>query len=109
MQLIKENEVSTSSPLASLRPFFDEHGIIRVVGQLQKARLQLSQKHPIILHHKDRLSHLILQNIHNTDACRTTTDDCHIWCSVPHYCSGTSCSLHFSKLCYLSKTMSNYL
>ena len=34
LQLIKGNEVSTSSPLASLRPFLDEHGIIRVGGQL---------------------------------------------------------------------------
>ena len=51
LQLIKGNEVSTSSPLASLRPFLDEHGIIRVGGRLQKKRLQRSQKHPIILHH----------------------------------------------------------
>ncbi|GFU11358.1 integrase catalytic domain-containing protein [Trichonephila clavipes] len=37
------------SPLRSLHPFIDEHGLVRVGGRLQNSQLRFNSKHPIIL------------------------------------------------------------
>jgi len=63
--LISTGEVPRQSSLASLRPFLDPRGVMRVGGRLENARnLTQEQKHPIILHHSDRLSKLIARQAH---------------------------------------------
>ena len=44
--------------------YHDSEGVIRVVGPLHKSHLRHAQKHPVILHHKSRLSHLLLRDVH---------------------------------------------
>ncbi|XP_011866631.1 PREDICTED: uncharacterized protein LOC105561346 [Vollenhovia emeryi] len=47
--LYKNQVVPKSSPLASLSPYLDSNGLIRVQGRLGKSRLPEDTKHPIIL------------------------------------------------------------
>ncbi|XP_058985262.1 uncharacterized protein LOC131805726 [Musca domestica] len=49
--------------LASLNPFLDENGVLRVGGRLQLASLAYNRKHPIILN-KSELSDLIIKDAH---------------------------------------------
>ena len=44
--------------------YLDSKGVIRVGGRLCKSHLRHAQKHPVILYHKSRLSHLLLRNAH---------------------------------------------
>ena len=62
--LRKGKDISPNSSLVSLRPFLDSEGVLRVGGRLHKSFLSYFQKHPVILHHKDPLSHLILKDLH---------------------------------------------
>ena len=45
--LTRADEVSRQSYLASLRPFLDSKGLMRVGGRLENAKLTQEQKHPI--------------------------------------------------------------
>ena len=56
--------VDKSSPLLNLRPFIDSEGLLRVGGRQQHSKMSYSKKHPIILHHKHPLSHLIIRSEH---------------------------------------------
>ncbi|XP_048478565.1 uncharacterized protein LOC105389454 [Plutella xylostella] len=51
-------------PLKSLHPFLDKDGLIRVGGRLDNSDIPLSQKHPIILAQKSRITELIIQSEH---------------------------------------------
>ena len=62
--LQKGKDVSVNSSLSMLRPYLDSEGVIRVGGRLLKSHLRHAQKHPVILHHKSRLSHLLLRDAH---------------------------------------------
>ncbi len=62
--LSSSGEVSKQSSIQRLRPFLDNHGLIRVGGRLEKAALTSDQKHPIILHHSDHLTKLICRQSH---------------------------------------------
>ncbi len=50
--------------LSSLRPFLDSNGLLWVGGRLENSELTQDQKHPIILHHSDRLSKLLARQAH---------------------------------------------
>ncbi len=56
--------VSVSSPLHSLHPILDCHGVLRVGGRLSQSGLSYSQCHPVILHRKAHLSKLIVHHLH---------------------------------------------
>ena len=53
-----------SSTLLSLRPLMDSAGLLRVGGRQQHSQMPYSKKHPIILHHKHPLTHLIIRSEH---------------------------------------------
>lgn len=55
------NSVGSSSPLASLSPFLDDHGLVRVGGRLKHARLPYDACHPILLPQSHRLTQLIVE------------------------------------------------
>ena len=52
------------SRLASLNPFLDEHGLLRVGGRLQNAGIPYSQKHPILLPSYHHVTDLIIREVH---------------------------------------------
>ncbi len=54
----------TNSPILPLRPFLDSNSVLKVGGRLARAHLKFSKRHPIILHHKDPLSHMIVRHQH---------------------------------------------
>ncbi|XP_049877550.1 uncharacterized protein LOC126374847 [Pectinophora gossypiella] len=56
--------ISGKSKLLSLNPFLDDHGILRVGGRLQNARISPAMKNPIILPQNHRLTELIINHAH---------------------------------------------
>ena len=59
-----KSDLNRSSAILSLRPFVDSSGLLRVGGRQQHSQMSYSQKHPIILHHKHPLTHLIIRSAH---------------------------------------------
>ena len=64
LKLKMNKELPANSPLRFLRPMLDKHGLLRVGGRLQHAGMTEIQKHPLILHRKSPLVHLILLDHH---------------------------------------------
>ncbi len=62
--LNKNLEVPSKCTLASLNPFIDASGIIRVGGRLDRAQLSWEQRFPIVLSPHHRLSKLIVKYEH---------------------------------------------
>ena len=62
--LRSKSDLNKSSPILPLRPFVDSSGLLRVGGRQQHSRMSYSQRHPIILHHDHRLTHLIVRSTH---------------------------------------------
>ncbi|XP_046615426.1 uncharacterized protein LOC124302902 [Neodiprion virginianus] len=62
--LRKELPVPTNSKLASLLPFIDVDGLIRVGGRLQEAELPYAQRFPIVLAPSSALTRLIIRDAH---------------------------------------------
>ncbi|XP_045497496.1 uncharacterized protein LOC123695635 [Colias croceus] len=60
----KEGRVKPRSTLVKLSPFLDKNGIMKVGGRLQKANIEESTKHPIIIPQKVHLAKLIIQDAH---------------------------------------------
>ena len=56
--------IEKSSKLVKFNPIIN-NGIIRIGGRLQFSKLSYSEKHPIILPGKSRISRLIIQEVHN--------------------------------------------
>ncbi|GFV21627.1 DUF1758 domain-containing protein [Trichonephila clavipes] len=54
----KQISLPPKSPLRSLHPFIDEHGLVRVGGRLQNSQLRFNSKHPIILPSQHSISEL---------------------------------------------------
>lgn len=52
------------NPLASLNPFLDDQGVMRVGGRLQKAGLHPAVAHPVILNIKSRIVKLFVTHLH---------------------------------------------
>ena len=49
-QLLRKGSVPATHYLASLSPYLDEQGVIRIGGRLKNANLAFQAKHPIMLH-----------------------------------------------------------
>ncbi|GFU82335.1 integrase catalytic domain-containing protein [Trichonephila clavipes] len=60
----KQISLPPKSPLSSLHPFIDEHGLVRVGGRLQNSQLRFSSKHPIILPSQHSISELLIKEQH---------------------------------------------
>ncbi|GFW88341.1 integrase catalytic domain-containing protein [Trichonephila clavipes] len=60
----KQISLPTKSPVCSLHPFIDEHGLVRVGGRLQNSQLRLNSKHPIILPSQHSISELLIKEQH---------------------------------------------
>ncbi|GFV52827.1 integrase catalytic domain-containing protein [Trichonephila clavipes] len=60
----KQISLPPKSPLRSLHPFIDEHGLVRVGGRLQNSQLRLNSKHPIILPSQHSISELLIKEQH---------------------------------------------
>lgn len=56
--------VNGSSSLASLHPFLDDKGLIRVGGRLSRASIPYARKHPIVLPSKHPLTDLVINYEH---------------------------------------------
>lgn len=52
------------SPLLSLTPFMDEHGLIKVGGRIKHTDYSYNKRHPILLLKNSRLTNLIFQEEH---------------------------------------------
>ncbi|XP_026325441.1 uncharacterized protein LOC113234351, partial [Hyposmocoma kahamanoa] len=63
-QLQKHNRVSSSSKIINLNPIIDRDTILRVGGRLGRADLSHTQKHPIILPKKYKLTELLIEQAH---------------------------------------------
>jgi len=63
-QLKASGKVKRSSILASLDPYLDCQGILRVGGRLHYSALKEEAKHPIILSHKSPLVPLLIDSVH---------------------------------------------
>jgi len=65
LQCLRNNRnLHRKSKLASLCPFVDKSGLMRVGGRLRHASIPENQKHPIILPAKHHVSSLIMQENH---------------------------------------------
>lgn len=60
----KEGRVKKRSTLASLSPFLDKNGVMKVEGRLQKADALESFKHPIIIPQNVHLAKLLIKEAH---------------------------------------------
>ncbi|GFV68772.1 integrase catalytic domain-containing protein [Trichonephila clavipes] len=60
----KQTSLPPKSPLRSLHPFIDEHGLVRVGGRLQNSQLRFNSKHPIILPSQHSISELLIKEQH---------------------------------------------
>ncbi|XP_036148390.1 uncharacterized protein LOC118647475 [Monomorium pharaonis] len=58
------NNQSHLSRFANLNPFIDKNGLLRVGGRLQTSELTYSQKHPILLPSRNRITDQIIREIH---------------------------------------------
>jgi hypothetical protein len=56
-----------NSPLASLDPFIDDHGVMRVGGRLHNSRANYEQKHPILLPKIHHVTEIIIQHFHTNN------------------------------------------
>ncbi|XP_046145664.1 uncharacterized protein LOC123988949 [Osmia bicornis bicornis] len=57
-------ELKRSSPLASLRPFLDEQGLLRVGGRLANALLPFDERHPYLVSRNCPLATLLVRDAH---------------------------------------------
>ncbi|GFX71549.1 integrase catalytic domain-containing protein [Trichonephila clavipes] len=60
----KQISLPPKSPLRSLHPFIDEHGLVWVGGRLQNSQLRFNSKHPIILPSQHSISELLIKEQH---------------------------------------------
>ncbi|GFU81632.1 uncharacterized protein TNCV_4927631 [Trichonephila clavipes] len=60
----KQISLPPKSPLRSLHPFIEEHGLVRVGGRLQNSQLRFNSKHPIILPSQHSISELLIKEQH---------------------------------------------
>ncbi|XP_076287382.1 uncharacterized protein LOC143212430 [Lasioglossum baleicum] len=64
IERISASKEVKGSRLASLSPFLDEFGLLRVGGRLQNAKIPYTQKHPILLPSYHHVTDLIIREIH---------------------------------------------
>ena len=54
------------SNILMLRPLLDDYGLLRVGGRLQRADVDNTLKHPLILHRKANIANLLNRHLHQT-------------------------------------------
>lgn len=59
-------QISRESPIYSLLPFLDEHQILRVRGRIGKSGFPYTERFPIILPYRSKLTRLIIINAHQS-------------------------------------------
>ncbi|XP_076546700.1 uncharacterized protein LOC143305767 [Osmia lignaria lignaria] len=64
IQHISSSGGAKGNRLASLNPFIDRDGLLRVGGRLQNAEISYSQKHPILLPSYHHVTDLIIRDTH---------------------------------------------
>ena len=62
--LTSNTPLTSNSTLLCLHPFLDSNGILRVKGREQNSKLAYSTMHPVILHGKQPITKLIIQEEH---------------------------------------------
>lgn len=62
--LKKGKEIHRTSNLLPLRPFLDEHGLLRVGGRIRHADVNLDQRHPWLLPSKHHITILVFRDEH---------------------------------------------
>ena len=62
--LMDSSGCSPSNRVASLDPFVDDSGVLRVGGRLENSSLRYQLKHPILLSPEDHLTRLIITHYH---------------------------------------------
>ncbi|KAK3086079.1 hypothetical protein FSP39_013163 [Pinctada imbricata] len=62
--LTEKQRLPGDSPLASLNPFLDEDGLIRVGGRLTRASMDEPSKHPIVIPKKAHIATLLVRYFH---------------------------------------------
>lgn len=67
IKTLKNKGPLTKGKLINLSPFLDENDLIHVGGRLQKSQLTFSQKHPILLPSRDRLTDQIIREVHENN------------------------------------------
>jgi hypothetical protein len=68
--LLRAGRAIKNSPLASLDPFIDNNGIMRVGGRIHNSQTNYEQKHPVLLPKNHHITEIIIQHFHknNLDA-----------------------------------------
>lgn len=61
---LKNNKNISKHDIASLNPFLDSQGILRIGGRLSNADIPFEQKHPILLPSKNHITLLLLRKEH---------------------------------------------
>lgn len=64
IRLTQALPLSNRSPLASLNPYLDDAGLIRVGGRIRRADLPFEEKHPVFLAHNHVFTKLVLEHHH---------------------------------------------
>lgn len=59
--------VKKSSSIASLYPFLDDSGVIRVGGRLKNAKIDFAHKHPAVIPKSSQLAEKLIWHYHNTN------------------------------------------
>jgi hypothetical protein len=60
--------IEKSSDLIKLSPYLDRNGVLRVGGRIDKASLPFDTRHPIILPRRERITELLLYQLHRERA-----------------------------------------
>nr|XP_031839043.1 uncharacterized protein LOC116429801 [Nomia melanderi] len=61
---LKGSKVLKTGKLVNLNPFLDDEDILRVGGKLKHAPLRYTQKHPILLPHRHKVTEMIIRQEH---------------------------------------------
>lgn len=61
---LKDKQPIHKSKIASLHPFIDKDGLIRVGGRLKSSNLTYAQKHPVLIPSRHHLIDLIIRETH---------------------------------------------
>lgn len=61
----KEATFSQKSKIGGLKPYLDEHGVLRAGGRIDKADVPYDRKHPIIIPPRSRLAYLLISQAHD--------------------------------------------
>ncbi|KAJ8720880.1 hypothetical protein PYW08_006345 [Mythimna loreyi] len=62
--LQNQQSVDTKSKLLNLNPYLDEHGLLRVGGRINNARISKNMQHPIIIPHSGILTDRLIDQGH---------------------------------------------